>query len=402
MNKQLKASRGPQFHFDALLVMACVSILLIGYIMVASSSLHWQADPVDSSLFDPLTREPMKHFIVKQLIHIILGLLLGGYIATIPMRNWEKIGPWLFIAGLLLLIIVLIPGFGIKVNGATRWLSLGGLTIQVSEMVKFFAVVYMAGYVTRHQQSIQQSAFGLIKPLLLFSVASLLLLLEPDFGSAIVILIIAMGIMFLVGARLSQFIMLLLLVSVMAALLVYLEPYRMKRVTSFLDPWADAQETGYQLVNALIAFGRGEVLGVGLGSGIQKLSYLPEAHTDFLFSVIAEELGLVGVLTVIGLFSVLVWRAFAIAKAAEQVEQGFSAYIAYGLGIWFGFQAFVNMGVNMGILPTKGLTLPLMSYGGGSMMVMCCAVGLLFRVHNEIAEINASTPKERSNKWAKV
>ncbi|MGZ8136308.1 MAG: putative lipid II flippase FtsW [Methylococcaceae bacterium] len=402
MNKQLKASRGPQFHFDALLVMACVSILLIGYIMVASSSLHWQADPVDNSLFDPLTREPMKHFIVKQLIHIILGLLLGGYIATIPMRNWEKIGPWLFIAGLLLLIIVLIPGLGIKVNGATRWLSLGGLTIQVSEMVKFFAVVYMAGYVTRHQQSIQQSAFGLIKPLLLFSVASLLLLLEPDFGSAIVILIIAMGIMFLVGARLSQFIMLLLLVSVMAALLVYLEPYRMKRVTSFLDPWADAQETGYQLVNALIAFGRGEVLGVGLGSGIQKLSYLPEAHTDFLFSVIAEELGLVGVLTVIGLFSVLVWRAFAIAKAAEQVEQGFSAYIAYGLGIWFGFQAFVNMGVNMGILPTKGLTLPLMSYGGGSMMVMCCAVGLLFRVHNEIAEINASTPKERSNKWAKV
>lgn len=402
MNKQLKPSRGPQFHFDALLVMACVSILLIGYIMVASSSLHWQADPVDNSLFDPLTREPMKHFIVKQLIHIILGLLLGGYIATIPMRNWEKIGPWLFIAGLLLLIIVLIPGLGIKVNGATRWLSLGGLTIQVSEMVKFFAVVYMAGYVTRHQQSIQQSAFGLIKPLLLFSVASLLLLLEPDFGSAIVILIIAMGIMFLVGARLSQFIMLLLLVSVMAALLVYLEPYRMKRVTSFLDPWADAQETGYQLVNALIAFGRGEVLGVGLGSGIQKLSYLPEAHTDFLFSVIAEELGLVGVLTVIGLFSVLVWRAFAIAKAAEQVEQGFSAYIAYGLGIWFGFQAFVNMGVNMGILPTKGLTLPLMSYGGGSMMVMCCAVGLLFRVHNEIAEINASTPKERSNKWAKV
>ncbi|MGZ8226952.1 MAG: putative lipid II flippase FtsW [Methylococcaceae bacterium] len=402
MNKQLKPSRGPQFHFDGLLVMACVSILLIGYIMVASSSLHWQADPVDNSLFDPLTREPMKHFIVKQLIHIILGLLLGGYIATIPMRNWEKIGPWLFIAGLLLLIIVLIPGLGIKVNGATRWLSLGGLTIQVSEMVKFFAVVYMAGYVTRHQQSIQQSAFGLIKPLLLFSVASLLLLLEPDFGSAIVILIIAMGIMFLVGARLSQFIMLLLLVSVMAALLVYLEPYRMKRVTSFLDPWADAQETGYQLVNALIAFGRGEVLGVGLGSGIQKLSYLPEAHTDFLFSVIAEELGLVGVLTVIGLFSVLVWRAFAIAKAAEQVEQGFSAYIAYGLGIWFGFQAFVNMGVNMGILPTKGLTLPLMSYGGGSMMVMCCAVGLLFRVHNEIVEINASTPKERSNKWAKV
>jgi len=220
-----------------------------------------------------------------------------------------------------------------------------------------------------------------------------LLLLEPDFGSAVVIIMIAMGIMFLAGARLSQFIVLLAVVGVLAMLLVYFSPYRLVRVTSFMDPWADPLKTGFQLVQALISFGRGEWLGVGLGSGIQKLFYLPEAHTDFLFSVIAEELGLLGVVTVIGLFSVLVWRTFAIALAAEQAGQRFSAFIAYGLGIWFGFQSFVNMGVNMGILPTKGLTLPLMSYGGGSMMIMCCAVALLFRVQSETAEINAGTPK---------
>ncbi|MFZ2405302.1 MAG: putative lipid II flippase FtsW, partial [Methylobacter sp.] len=280
-----------------------------------------------------------------------------------------------------------------KVNGSVRWLSVGGLRIQVSEVVKFFSVIYMAGYVTRYQESVQNAAFGLVKPLGLFSVASLLLLMEPDFGSAVVIIMIAMGIMFLAGARLSQFIVLLLVIGVLAMLLVYFSPYRLVRVTSFMDPWADPLKTGFQLVQALISFGRGEWLGVGLGSGIQKLFYLPEAHTDFLFSVIAEELGLLGVITVIGLFSLLVWRTFAIAAAAEQAGQRFSAFIAYGLGIWFGFQSFVNMGVNMGILPTKGLTLPLMSYGGGSMMIMCCAVALLFRVQSEVAEINAGNPK---------
>jgi cell division protein FtsW len=225
--------------------------------------------------------------------------------------------------------------------------------------------------------------------------------MEPDFGSAVVIVIIAIGIMFLAGARLSQFIISMTILALLAALLVYFEPYRMKRVTSFMNPWADAKDTGYQLVHALISFGRGEWAGVGLGSGIQKLFYLPEAHTDFLFSVIAEELGLLGVLTVIALFALLVWRTFEIGMAAEKAGERFAAFIAYGLGIWFGFQSFVNMGVNMGILPTKGLTLPLMSYGGGSMMIMCCAVALLFRVQSEVAEINANTPKERS-KWQSV
>ncbi len=391
MNKRAKPSRIGRFHFDPLLLVVTMSLLLIGYVMVASSSLHLGVKMTGSSFYYP----------VRQSLHIGLGLFLGTCVAFTPIRVWEKAGQSLFIVGLLLLVIVLIPGLGVKVNGSTRWLSLGGLRIQVSEVVKYFSVIYMAGYVTRHQQSIRESAFGLIKPLILFSVASVLLLMEPDFGSAVVILIIAMGIMFLAGARLSQFIMLLSFVGVLAGLLVYFEPYRMKRVTSFMNPWADAKDTGYQLVHALISFGRGEWLGVGLGSGIQKLFYLPEAHTDFLFSVIGEELGLLGVLTVIGLFSLLVWRTFEIGMAAEKAGERFSAFIAYGLGIWFGFQAFVNMGVNMGILPTKGLTLPLMSYGGGSMMIMCCAVALLFRVQSEVAEINANTPKERS-KWASV
>lgn len=370
-----------RFHFDPVLLSVSICLLLIGYVMVASASLHLGIKMTGDGFYYP----------VRQLMHIGLGMLFGGGVAAVPMRVWEENGPRLFIAGLLLLIIVLIPGLGVKVNGSVRWLSIGGLRIQVSEVVKFFAVIYMAGYVTRYQESVQNAAFGLLKPLGLFSVASLLLLLEPDFGSAVVIIMIAMGIMFLAGARLSQFIVLLLIIGVLAMLLVYFSPYRLVRVTSFMDPWADPLKTGFQLVQALISFGRGEWLGVGLGSGVQKLFYLPEAHTDFLFSVIAEELGLLGVITVIGLFSLLVWRTFAIAVAAEQAGQRFSAFIAYGLGIWFGFQSFVNMGVNMGILPTKGLTLPLMSYGGGSMMIMCCAVALLFRVQSELTEINAGT-----------
>jgi cell division protein FtsW len=376
----MKALAG-RFYFDPVLLFVSISLLLIGYVMVASASLH---------LGIKLTGNGF-HYPVRQLMHIGLGLIFGGGVAIVPMRVWEQNGPRLFIAGLLLLIIVLIPGLGVKVNGSVRWLSLGGIRVQVSEVVKFFSVIYMAGYVTRYQESVQKAAFGLLKPLGLFSVASLLLLLEPDFGSAVVIIMIAMGIMFLAGARLSQFIVLLLIIGVLAMMLVYFSPYRLIRVTSFMDPWADPLKSGFQLVQALISFGRGEWMGVGLGSGIQKLFYLPEAHTDFLFSVIGEELGFLGVVTVIGLFSLLVWRAFAIGFAAEQAGKRFSAFIAYGLGIWFGFQSFVNMGVNMGVLPTKGLTLPLMSYGGGSMMIMCCAVALLFRVQSELAELNAAT-----------
>jgi len=285
-----------------------------------------------------------------------------------------------------LLLVVLVPGIGIKVNGSIRWLSIVGLRVQVSEVVKLISVLYIASYVTRHIDHVRKSAFGLLKPLMLFSVAFVLLLMEPDFGSAVVILVIAMSMMFLGGARLSQFVVLLILFSVLAVMVVYISPYRMARVLSFTDPWADAKNTGFQLTQALIAFGQGEFLGAGLGNGIQKLFYLPEAHTDFLFSVLGEELGLIGVMLTIGLFAVLITRAFRIGELAEKCGHKFSGLVAYGLAIWFGFQSFVNMGVNMGMLPTKGLTLPLMSYGGGSMIVMCCAVALLFRINYELIE----------------
>ena len=362
-----------KFHFDPLLVVVTVSLLFIGYVMVASSSLHLGVEMKQGSFYYP----------VRQLAHIVLGLGLATGVTRIPMESWEKIGSGLFIAGLFLLVIVFIPGLGVSVKGALRWLSLGGIRVQVSEVVKFFAVIYMAGYVTRHQDNLQGSVYGIIKPLLLFSVACVLLLLEPDYGSAVVIMMIAMGMLFLGGARLTQFISLLLLVAALAAILAISRSYRIDRLVSFIDPFKYHLKEGYQLTQALIAFGRGEWLGVGLGSGIQKLFYLPEAHTDFLFSVIGEELGLLGVITVIALYTLLIWRAFTVAAAAEQAGQRFSAFLAYGLAIWLGFQSFVNMGVNMGILPTKGLTLPLMSYGGSSMIVVCCALALLFKVHSE-------------------
>ncbi|MBK8814785.1 MAG: putative lipid II flippase FtsW [Methylococcaceae bacterium] len=386
-NQQLKE----KFYFDPILVFVTGSLIFIGYVMVASSSLHLGVEQKQDSFYYP----------IRQLAHIFLGLVLAMGIARVSMETWEKIGSALFIAGLFMLVIVLIPGLGVKVNGSIRWLSLGGVRIQVSEVVKFFSVIYMAGYVTRHKENLQGSAYGIIKPLLLFSVACILLLLEPDFGSSVVILMIAMGMMFLGGARLKQFIILLTLVAALAASLVIVAPYRMARLVSFVDPFKDYLKSGYQLSQALISFGRGEVLGVGLGSGIQKLFYLPEAHTDFLFSVIGEELGLIGVCTVISLFALLIWRAFGVAAEAEQAGQRFSAFIAYGLGIWLGFQSFVNMGVNMGILPTKGLTLPLMSYGGSSMMVMCCAIALLYRVHSETVALSGKIPVDIS-KWVNV
>lgn len=372
-----------RLHVDPALMLACFSLLGIGFMMVTSSSLHLGVKMADD----------ISHYPFKQLVHISFGLAFAAIILNVPMKSWEKMGQTLFIAGLALLLVVLIPGVGVKVNGSIRWLSILGLRIQVSEVVKFISVIYMAGYVTRHSEHVRRSAFGLVKPLMLFSVACVLLLLEPDFGSAVVILIIAMGMMFLGGARISQFIILLALVAGLAVMLVIVSPYRLARVTSFMDPWADAKDTGFQLTQALISFGRGEFFGVGLGNGLQKLFYLPEAHTDFLFSVLGEELGLLGVLVIIGLFTALVVRAFAIGEQAEQAGQKFSALAAYGLAIWFGFQSFVNMGVNMGMLPTKGLTLPLMSYGGGSMIVMCGAVAVLFRIHYEVTEHNKSNVK---------
>ena len=381
--EQLAKISGEPVYFDKALVFACVALIVIGYLMVSSASLHLGVK-LTGNLF---------HYPIKQLIHIGLGVMAGFIVCLIPMAVWEKMGPTLFVVGLVFLVIVLIPGVGIKVNGSMRWLSLAGVRIQVSELVKLIVVIYMASFVTRHHDFVKESAYGLLRPLLLLSSACGLLLLEPDMGSAVVILTIAMGIMFLSGARLQQFIILIIAVIGVGVLAVFTSGYRTARVTSFLHPWDDPFGKSYQLVHALISFGRGEWTGVGLGSGVQKLFYLPEAHTDFLFSVIAEELGLIGVLTVIALFAIIVWRAFAIALMAEQLGKKFSAYVAYGLGIWFAFQSFVNIGVNMGALPTKGLTLPFMSYGGGSMIVMCSAMAILYRVNSEMILLKQAESK---------
>lgn len=389
MAKKIKPMAGG-FHVDWLLFFVSFTLLGMGYVLVVSASLHLGMKLSGNSMYYPM----------RQLIHIVAGLIVGFGVVLTPLKVWERNGAVLFLFGLFMLTLVLIPGIGIRVNGSSRWISLMGVRIQASEVMKLVSIVYIAGYVDRHKKTVQTAAFSLVKPLMVFAIACALLLLEPDFGSTVVILTIAMGVMYLAGARLGQFVLLMSLVGFLGWQLIYSSPYRMARVTSFANPWADAQDKGFQLVQALIAFGRGEVYGVGLGSGVQKIFYLPEAHTDFLFSVLAEELGLVGVLSIILLFGSFIFRAFAIGAKAEEVGLRFAAFIAYGLGIWFGFQAFINMGVNMGMLPTKGLTLPLMSYGGGSMIVMCAAVALLFRVHSEVTEQIKSVPKGKQE-WIK-
>lgn len=360
--------------YDPWLVGAVVLLMSFGFIMVSSASLHIAAESYGQPWF----------YSLRQLIFIGLGLGAGFVAFNIPVSVWQKLGPWLLLAGLVLLVVVLIPGVGRTVNGATRWIDLGVFNLQVSEMMKLFVIVYLAGYLVRRGDEVRTSFKGFLKPMVLLSLVALLLLLEPDFGASAVIMATALAMMFIGGVRLWQFGLLVLLVSAAMAVLAVTSPYRMERLTTFLNPWADPFNSGFQLTQALIAIGRGEIWGVGLGSGVQKLFYLPEAHTDFLFAVLAEEFGLIGSLLVISLFVVFVVRAFLIARKAEMKGEQFGAYMAYGLGLWLGLQAFINIGVNMGVLPTKGLTLPLMSYGGSSIVVCCVAVALLLRVDFEL------------------
>jgi cell division protein FtsW len=368
-------------YLDKTLMFVSVAIVILGFVMMTSSSLH---------LGEKIAGDPF-YYPLRQLIHISVGIAVATTIFFIPMVFWEKTGQWLFIAGLVLLVLILIPGLGAKVNGSIRWLAIGGVRLQVAEVIKLISLIYMAGYLVRHNNTVQTSVKGMIRPLFLMAFACGLLLQQPDFGSAAVIVACALLLMFLAGARLWQFGLLGLFLTLTAALLVVVSPYRMQRVTAFLNPWEDPLGSGYQLTQSLIALGSGEWSGVGLGSGVQKLFYLPEGHTDFLFAVIGEELGFVGAITVIVLFALFVWRGFRVALKAEKAGKQFSAFLAYGISIWFALQAFINIGVNMGALPTKGLTLPLMSYGGSSMVVMCVAVALLQRVHHEALKAQAGS-----------
>jgi cell division protein FtsW len=361
------------FAIDRSLLFVSLSLLLLGLVMVGSASITI----ADSKMGQPL------FYLLRQSVFAIAGLTIAAAVLTIRLSYWQRYAPHLLIAGVLLLILVLIPGIGREVNGSRRWLPLGPINLQVAELIKLFAIIYIADYLQRHYGQLRESFFKVFGPLLLLGLAAALLLLQPDMGSMVVILSTVLAMLFLGGARLDVFASLIAAVAGLFALLVWVAPYRLQRLQSFTDPWADPFGSGFQLTQALIAFGRGDWLGVGLGSSMQKLFYLPEAHTDFLYSIIAEELGLIGAVIVMVLFFVLIWRALAIGRAAELAGQVFSAQVAYGIGIWLGLQACVNMGVNMGALPTKGLTLPLMSYGGSSLMIVCLAIALLLRVDLE-------------------
>lgn len=359
--------------FDRHLLFAAAALLVLGLVMVGSASIT----VADSKLAQPL------YYFTRQIIFALVGLGLAYLVISVRLSVWQKIAPQLLFSGVVLLILVLIPGIGREVNGSSRWLPLGPINVQVAEVIKLFSIIYIADYLQRHHGQLQGSFFKVTGPLFLLAVAAALLLLQPDMGSVVVILSTVLAMLFLGGARLDVFATLMVIMVGLFSALIWIAPYRLARLQSFMDPWADPFGSGFQLTQALIAFGRGDWLGVGLGSSMQKLFYLPEAHTDFLYSILAEELGLIGAMTVIVLFFVFIWRALSIGRAAELAGQVFAAQIAYGIGIWLGLQACVNMGVNMGALPTKGLTLPLMSYGGSSLVIVCIAIALLFRVDQE-------------------
>jgi cell division protein FtsW len=375
----------PPGGLDQGLLLAVGILLVLGVVMVGSAS---------TSIAERQTGEAF-YYLWRQLVYLGIGLAAATAVYFLPLRLWQAAGPWLILVSILMLLMVFIPGLGREVNGSLRWLRLGPVNVQVSEFVKLFVILYLAGYLVRHREAVQTSMGGFLRPLALLLILAVLLLLQPDYGAVAVMLLTAMGMMWLGGARLFQFLLLLLSVSGALAVLALISPYRLERLTGFLNPWADPFDSGFQLTQALIAFGRGEWFGVGLGASVQKLFYLPEAHTDFLFAVLAEELGLVTVLLVIGLFVFIVVRALAMGRRAETRELPYHAFVAYGIGFWIGLQAFINLGVNMGVLPTKGLTLPLMSYGGSSLVVMCVAVALLLRVDAETRQNDRRTQREK-------
>ncbi len=361
------------YNFDRGLLFSVVALLGLGLVMVGSASISIAASKLDQPLF----------YFNRQLIFAVIGIGLAWFVMTVRLSVWREMAPLLLFIGVGLLILVLIPGIGREVNGSRRWLPLGPVNVQVAEIIKLFAIIYVADYLQRHHGQLKGSFFKVFGPLVLLGVAALLLLIQPDMGSVVVILSTVLAMLFLGGARLDVFGALIVILGGLFTALIWLAPYRMQRLQSFMDPWADPFGSGFQLTQALIAFGRGDWLGVGLGSSMQKLFYLPEAHTDFLYSILAEELGLMGAMSVLVLFFIFIWRALAIGRAAEMSGQVFGSQIAYGIGIWLGIQACVNMGVNMGALPTKGLTLPLMSYGGSSLVLVCISIALLFRVDLE-------------------
>jgi cell division protein FtsW len=360
-------------HFDQSLIWSAILLLSLGLVMVYSASISIAEAGRGTNGYPA-------YFFVRHGIYLGVGLLAGLIAFQIPVQLWQKYSFHLFLLGVLLLVLVLIPGIGHEVNGSQRWISLLVANFQPSEFMKLCMVLYAANYTVRKTAYLGNFRKGFLPMLIVMLIVGILLLLEPDFGSFVVITVITMAILFLGGVNLKLFAGLIGFLAISLLTLVWIKPYRMQRFLGFMDPWDDPYGKGYQLSHALIAFGRGEWLGVGLGGSVEKLFYLPEAHTDFLLAVIAEELGFVGVLTVVALFACLVIRAFIIGRQAAMRERPFAALVAQGIGVWLGLQAFINMGVNMGVLPTKGLTLPLMSFGGSSLVASCITLAVLLRI----------------------
>ncbi len=364
-----------ELQIDPVLLTIVLALLLGGFVILASASI---------SISDNVTGNPF-FYIQRQLMAAAIGAVAGAFCLFVPMQVWQNMGPVLLVAGLALLVLVLVPGVGYEVNGSTRWVRVGFMNLQVSEPARLCFLMYLAGYLVRRSKALREQFVGFLRPMLVLTLACILLLKEPDFGAAIVLLATALAMMFVAGARIRDFILFFSAAVFAMAALAITSPYRMKRLTGFLDPWSDPYDSGFQLTQSLIAIGRGEWFGVGLGESVQKLFYLPEAHTDFVFAVFAEEFGLLGSLTLIALFLALLWRIFQLGKRAHDAERFFEAYLAIGLGTWMGLQAFINVGVNMGLLPTKGLTLPLISYGRSSLIITMIGIGLLLRIHHELA-----------------
>ena len=361
---------------DPLLLWSALGLLLIGFVMVYSASI---ATAEGSRNFG---NNPI-FFLLRHGIFLSIGLVAAVAAFQVQTAQWQKMAPWLFIVGFFLLLLVLIPHVGKEVNGARRWLPLGFANLQPSELMKLFAVLYAADYTVR-KMPVMDDLKRAFAPMALAMIAvAVMLLSEPDFGAFVVIVAIAIGILFLGGMRAGWFFTLIGILIVAFLLMIWLSPYRRERIFGYMDPWADPFGKGYQLSHALIAFGRGEITGVGLGGSVEKLFYLPEAHTDFLLAVIAEELGFFGVAAVVLMFAIVVQRAFAIGRQAVLLERVYPALVAQGIGIWLGVQSFINMGVNMGLLPTKGLTLPLMSFGGSGLLANCVALAILLRIDYE-------------------
>ena len=368
----LKMESSAVSTFDRSYLILALSMYMIGLVMVASSSM-----PVAERLF----ANPF-HFVVRHMIYICLSLGVAGIVLQIPMSRWHQYSGNLLLLGIVLLVVVLL--IGRNVNGSTRWIVVGPITIQAAEPAKLFFFCYLSAYLVRRREEVMENIKGFAKPLFVFGILGALLLMQPDLGTIIVMFVTTFGLLFLAGAKLWQFIAIAGVGMSLLSMLAFFSPYRWARVTGFLDPWEDPFGSGYQLTQSLMAYGRGESFGQGLGNSIQKLEYLPEAHTDFVMAVLAEEFGFIGISVILLLSMTLVFKALLLGRKAVNQEKYFEGFFAYAIGIWFCFQAAVNIGASAGIVPTKGLTMPLISYGGSSMIIMTIAVAILIRIDHEI------------------